>query len=409
MWAKEKRNRSMGSGLTVRNPERARAGMGGTDSSQNSPRRHYPDRVKGSLSAPPRRMGTPVLKARIKPQGATLAKAKPGENSRSGNLVRVNAFPSNSFQPHKELKGLIDMVVASLCFTGMGACVYSITLMEPWVEAPVVSLIRAAVNLVMLLIPALLDRRAQALFGDGRPSLWLRGLFGGTSLILSFASIQRIGPGESGFLTSSSAIFVAALGPWVLHQKNCWSDWVAILTAFGGLYLLVDPSMTDPDLSGRLMGLLAGFLAALAYLMVSRSARSNPPSIVVFYFAFIALLLHLAWFSLTGIHWPKSLEVWAMTLGAGLLGSIAQFFLTRAYQRAPAARVSQIGYLTPVLGMVLSIFLFHRTPETMALVGCGLILGAGVLLPVLRAHSAQQRPLSATSGHRQGWRRSGRR
>jgi drug/metabolite transporter (DMT)-like permease len=329
------------------------------------------------------------------------------------NLTLVNTRKRQSTPSHArfslELLGLLDMVVACLCFTGMGACVFSITLIEPAVEAPVVSLIRAAVNLVMLLIPALMHRRALALFGDARPSLWLRGFFGGTSLILSFASIQRIGPGESGFLTSSSGIFVAALGPFVLHQKNRWFDWLAILTAFAGLYLLVDPSPKDPDLTGRLMGLLAGFLAALAYLMVSRSARSNTPSTVVFYFAFIALLLHILWFTFTGIHWPTSVEVWALTFSAGLLGSIAQFFLTRAYQRAPAARVSQVGYLTPVLGMILSIYGFDRTPPALALMGCGLILGAGVILPILRAGNAARGTLKPASARKRGSRRSGRR
>jgi drug/metabolite transporter (DMT)-like permease len=319
-----------------------------------------------------------------------------------------NRLPDPDRHPD-ELWGLLDMVTACLCFTGMGACVFEITRIEPAVEAPVVSLIRVAVNLVTLLIPALLERRVFGLFGDGRPSLWLRGLFGGTSLILSFASIQRIGPGESGFLTSSSAIFVAALSPWVLHQKNRGSDWIAILIAFFGLYLLVDPSPVTRDLEGRLMGLIAGLLAAFAYLMVSRSGRSNPPSTVVFYFALIALLLHALWFGTRGIPWPMTLSGWTLTLGSGLLGSIAQFFLTRAYQRAPAARVSAVGYLTPVLGLALSIFFFDRIPEPQALGGCVLILGAGVVLPLLKARAAALPSPRRASSRRRGSRRSGRR
>ena len=292
--------------------------------------------------------------------------------------------------PPNELMGLIDMITASLCFAFMGACVFSVSLLEPPVEAPVVSLIRVAVNLMTLLLPALITGRVAQLLGDARPSLWLRGLFGGTSLILSFASIHRIGPGESAFLTSSSGIFVAVLSPWVLHQKNRWTDWLAIVTAFGGLYLLVMPGELTDDLIGRLMGLFAGFLAALAYLMVSRSGQTNSPTTVVFYFAFIALLIHLAWFMSVGIRWPVSLSGWLLTLGAGLLGSVAQFFLTRAYQRAPAARVSAVGFLTPVLGLVISIFWFGKQPVPSAIVGCGLILTAGILLPLLKAHSEAQ-------------------
>lgn len=310
--------------------------------------------------------------------------------------IKNQPYPSSHRPPLSlEVRGLLDMVGASLFFAAMGACVFGVSLIAPSVDAPAISLIRVAVNLITLLIPALIKNQLVELFGDARPSLWLRGLFGGTSLILSFASIHRIGPGESSFLTSSSGIFVAALSPWVLQQRNRWLDWMSILVAFGGLYLLMAPGSFLPDLEGRMMGLMAGVLAALAYLMVSRSGRTNSPSTIVFYFAFIGLFLHLFWFMIAGITWPNNVTGWSLTLCAGLLGSIAQIFLTRAYQSAPAARVSAIGFLTPVLSLALSIFWFGKYPEPRALVGCSLVLLAGVLLPLLRARAITQQPFNS--------------
>ena len=319
----------------------------------------------------------------------------------------------------KEALGLLDMVMASLLFAAMGACVFKVSQLAIPLAAPVVSFIRVAVNLGIVSIPALIGGNLRSLFGDLRPSLWLRGLFGGTSLMLSFLSIQRIGPGESAFLTATSGVFVAAMGPWVLKQKNRWTDWLAILGAFSGLYLLIAPGEVQADSWGRIMGLVSGFLAALAYLMVSRAGQSNRPTTIVFYFSLIGFLIHAVWFDVVGLELPSSIEAWALALGAGLLGSVAQFFLTRAYQRAPAAKVSAMGFLSPVLSLWVSVAFFEKQPSERALWGCFLILLAGVLLPFVRllreargvsgpnrlkAHGRRGR----ISARKPRWRRSGR-
>ena len=295
--------------------------------------------------------------------------------------------------PRQTLRGLSCMLIASGLFALMASCVFAASRTDPPVAAAMVSFIRVSVNLLILLLPALASRRVPALFGDYRLSLWLRGLFGGVSLILSFASIQRIGPGESAFLWSSSGIFVAALGPWILSQRSRGLDWLAILGACSGLALLLRPNLAvDTDLIGRVMGLGSGFLAALAYLMIARAGRSNPPQTVVFYFCLVSLGVHALWFAVEGFHLPASPEAWAWTLAAGLAGSVAQFYLTRAYQLAPATLVSAVGYAAPVMSLGLGIVLFGRVPDTTALLGCGLVLLSGVALPFL---SARRQPVDA--------------
>lgn len=282
-----------------------------------------------------------------------------------------------------EFRGLLDMLVACLLFSAMSLCVFALSRDPEPVDAPVVGLIRVSVNLVLVLMHALPRGECRLLWGDMRPALWLRGFFGGASLLLSFLSIERIGPGESGFLTATSGLFIAILSPMLTGHSQKLLDWVAISGGLIGLYLLMQPGSGSEDLSGRWMGLCSGFLAALAYLMVSRSARSNPPLTVVFYFCLLALLIHFLWLTQTALGWPKNPRHFLMAVGAGLLGSLAQFFLTRAYQRASAVRVSAIGYLAPLLSLGLSSWVFGIRPGQEALVGSAMILLAGVLLPLV--------------------------
>lgn len=276
------------------------------------------------------------------------------------------------------------MLLACLLFSLMNACVYATRLFDPDMPAAMVSFVRVFSNLLILVMPAMMRKKLKALCGDGRPSLWLRGLFGSMALMLSFAAITRIGPGESAFLTASSGVFVALLGPWVLGQKNSWLAWLAILGSLFGVALLFKPDAHSNDLLGRSMALSAGLLSALAYLMVARAGRSNSPQSVIFYFCLVAILLHCVYFANYGMQTPREAETWGLLLLIGVLGSGAQFCMTRAYQAAPAALVSAVGYLVPVLSLIWGIVFFAQLPGQNALLGSLLIVVFGVILPFIR-------------------------
>lgn len=276
------------------------------------------------------------------------------------------------------------MLVACLLFSLMNTSVYAISRVDGTIDGCVISFVRILCNLAILATPVMLRNDVPSLFGDLRPSLWLRGLFGASALMLSFVAIQRIGPGESAFLTASNGVFIALLSPLVLKQKNTWLGWLAILGSFTGVSMLFAPGEADADSVGRTMALGSGFLSALAYLMVARAGRSNSPATVIFYFCLMALVLHALYFAVYGFRLPEQLPVWGWLFFTGVVGSGAQHFMTRAYQRAPAAAVGAVGYFAPVLSLAWGALVFAQIPGQSALLGSLLIFLFGVILPFLR-------------------------
>lgn len=296
--------------------------------------------------------------------------------------------------PHKErrdparqmphpARGILSMLAASLLFSMMNACVYAASQADPGLSSTVISFIRLLVNLGLLIVPALFRREVGQLFGDRRPALWLRGLFGAGALMLSFAAIQRIGPGESAFINASSGVFVALLSPLFLGQRARLPVWLAIGGSLIGLALLLKPRLDASDQFGRALALCSAWLAAIAYLMIARSGRSNRPMTIVFYFCLVGTLLHLAYFAWADPDWPTNRAAWAWAIGSGVTASGAQLYMTRAYQHAPAAVLSAVGYTAPVFSLGWSLWLFGQIPDQTALLGCALILGCSMMLPFL--------------------------
>ena len=279
------------------------------------------------------------------------------------------------------------MLFSCALFAGMGASVYRVQLDEPDASPLTMSLIRVAVNLAFVVGIAWGTGKLSDIKGDGRVSLWLRGFFGSTALILSFFAIRAIGIGEASFLHASNGVFVALLSPFVLRQPNSPKAWFAILGALVGLYLLIQPRFTDDHPYGRYLALIAGFLAALAYLMIARAGRSNSAASVVFYFCVVGMLVHGAAMLILPVEWPVKRASYGWLLSAGLCASFAQEFLTRAYQMAPAALNAAVSYMIPVINMALSVLLFQLVPDTKAWIGAFIVLVAGVALPFLRMPS----------------------
>jgi S-adenosylmethionine uptake transporter len=282
-------------------------------------------------------------------------------------------------------KGVMFQFVASLMFALMSACVYAAHLSAPDSSSLLVSFVRALVNLILIVIPAFLHSRDwHVLIGDGRKELWLRGFFGGGSLILSFAGTQAIGMAESGFLHASNAFFVAALAPFLLGQRNSPSIWITLLISAAGMYLLLEPRFDDAHHLGRAAAFTSGFMAAVAYVMIARAGKSNSPTTIVFYFTLVATLLHVVLLPFDHSPIPNNLDFWALAIAAGAFATFAQYFMTRAYQLSPAVINAIVGYASPVFGLLLSILLFGKHPDGKALIGAVIIIGCGMALPLIR-------------------------
>lgn len=307
------------------------------------------------------------------------------------------------------------MVMASVFFSLMGAMVNYAQIREPHGSPLVASFVRLVVNILVIAGTAWFAGGLRTLPGDRRPSLWARGFFGALSLIFVMYGIHAIGVGETSFLHASNSIFIAALSPFVLRQANSRLAWVAIAGATIGLWFLAQPRFEDQSPAGRLVALLSGVWAAIAYLMIARAGRSNSSNTVIFYLCAVGLALHLSIFAgnLAGIPapdgsaeivWPEHRATYGFLVGAGVMASVAQFFLTAAYQSAPAALNAAVSYLTPVLNLGWSVFAFGQHPDGLALAGALMVLVCGVALPVLgvsarkktkQAHYAEARNAEA--------------
>jgi drug/metabolite transporter (DMT)-like permease len=127
-----------------------------------------------------------------------------------------------------------------------------------------------------------------------------------------------------------------------------------------------------------LVGLSAAVLAALAQVGIRRLAATEPVIRIVFYFALIATSASAL--PLAGTWRNPSREAWLALLFVGLSATVAQFFLTSAYQFAPAAQIGPFIYFGVVFAGILDWVAWQNLPEPTFLGGAALVVFAAVLM-----------------------------
>ena len=282
------------------------------------------------------------------------------------------------------------MVLATLLFAAMGVCVKFAS--HDFGTAAVVSA-RGTVGAVIMLIVA----RATATSLRTRvPLLHVRrGLAGVFALSMWFYSMAQLPLATSVTLNYMSSVWMAVFlllqaallgGPRIDRRLI-----VAIAVGFGGVALVLHPTLNEDQIWAGLIGLASGMLSAMAYLQVTALGKAGEPEIrVVFYFSLMGSLMGAAtWLLLPGQINPTPLaEIptasWLALFGVGVFATMAQLLMTRAYARGSTLVNANLQYLGIVHAGLLGTVLFGETLGLDALLGMALIVGSGMVAARLK-------------------------
>ena len=223
----------------------------------------------------------------------------------------------------------------------------------------------------------------------GRPfTLIFRGIIGTIALLTFFYTISATSLSSAIVYAKTEPIFTALLAFFLLGEKLKARALFAILIGFVGVGIL---SGLHFDYL-HIMGILTGFLSALAYTSVrSLKAYYDARTVVLSFMIFgviipIILMIGAEFytsevlaFALSPFTMPHGTD-WIWITLMGLAAAYGQLFMTRAYFYAKAGFVSTISYSVVLFASLYGIILGDVLPTAMVLAGAILIVLSGVLL-----------------------------
>jgi len=234
------------------------------------------------------------------------------------------------------------------------------------------------------------------------PVPWMhawRTVIGVFSLSTWFYAIAHLPLATAMTLNYMSGIWVAAfiVGGGILYgqaQKQ-GSLLLTVLIGFAGVVLMLRPTLEQNQLFAGLIGLLSGMGASLAYLQVTALGKvGEPEGRTVFYFSAGTTLVGLAGVAYAGFT-PWSAVSWQATawlIPIGVLASLGQWCMTRAYSRGSTLLVANLQYAGIVFAALYSLLLLGDQIPWLGWAGMALIVASGLAATVLRTRTIPNTP-----------------
>ncbi len=201
-------------------------------------------------------------------------------------------------------------------------------------------------------------------------------------------------------LNYMSGVWVAAfvIGGALLYGKSPTRQgplMATVLAGFAGVVMMLRPTLDQNQLFAGLVGLLSGLGASLAYLQVTALGKvGEPEGRTVFYFSIGTTLVGLVGVLVSGFT-PWSGVSWqaaAWLIPIGVLASLGQWCMTRAFSRGATLLVANLQYVGIVFAAFYSLLLFGDQIDPMAWAGMVVIVASGVAATVLRTRVLPDTP-----------------
>jgi S-adenosylmethionine uptake transporter len=227
-----------------------------------------------------------------------------------------------------------------------------------------------------------------------------RSIVGVISLTAWFYAIAALPLATAMTLNYMSSVWIATflLGGALLVQgrntpiRQQGPLFLTVLAGFGGVAMMLRPTLNDYQVLGALVGLLSGIFAAFAYLQVAALSRAGEPeSRTVFYFSIGAVLAGALGMVFTGVsawQWPSAL--WLLPIG--LLAVLGQLCMTRAYSRGATMVVASLQYSGIVFAGLYGLVVFGDQLPLIGWLGMALIIVSGITATVLRTRAVPNAP-----------------
>lgn len=235
--------------------------------------------------------------------------------------------------------------------------------------------------LLSLIVATILGVKLVAI---GPRALWLRSIAGSCSMLSTFYALGNLNASEVLTLTNTFPVWVALLSWPMAGEKPTGGVWVAVCISVVGVALAVYPpeqvnSTSRPFLLlPALVAVAASVFTALAMLGLNRLRAIAPMAVVVHFSAVSVVFCSLAFVLFPLREGPNpfaSADMTARLLGVGVAATIGQVFLTLAFSRGTATKISVVGLSQVAMVMGFEAIAGWKVFTPMNLLGTLLILG----------------------------------
>ena len=205
-----------------------------------------------------------------------------------------------------------------------------------------------------------------------RPILHIKRCLAGLIAIVSiFVALRNLPLATVVSISFASPIFTTIFSIFLLNEKVGFYRWLAVFVGFIGIIIISEPGFSSLNIY-YIYPII--FCLGLSYVAIAirKLSSTEPVWLISFFFSFSILIF--SFFSLYQKWIMPSLIDLILLSSIGILGGIANLWLSQSYKFSEVSLVSPLKYLALVFAIVFGYFVWDEIPTIKTLMGALLVI-----------------------------------
>ena len=205
-----------------------------------------------------------------------------------------------------------------------------------------------------------------------RPILhFKRCLAGLIALVSIFIALRNLPLATVVSITFAAPIFTTIFSIFLLNEKVGLYRWLAVLVGFVGIIIISEPGFSSLNLY-YIYPII--FCLGLSYVAIAirKLSYTEPVWLISFFFSFSIMLLSFLSFYQNWVL-PSLIDLFLLSM-IGILGGLANLWLSQSYKLSEVSLVTPLKYLALVFAIIFGYFIWHEIPTSKTLFGAALVI-----------------------------------
>ncbi len=197
------------------------------------------------------------------------------------------------------------------------------------------------------------------------------------AIVAIFIALRKLPLATVVSISFAAPIFTTILSIFLLSEKVGKYRWAAVLVGFIGILIISEPGFSSLNLY-YLYPIV--FCLGLSYVAIAikQLSSSEPVWLISFYFSLSIMILsfftiHQGWIL------PSIKDLFLLSL-LGILGGLANLWLTQSYKFSDVSLVTPLKYLALVFAIIFGYIFWNETPSLKTLFGSLLVIISSIII-----------------------------
>ncbi len=211
-----------------------------------------------------------------------------------------------------------------------------------------------------------------------RPFLhFKRCLAGLIALVSIFVALRNLPLATVVSISFAAPIFITIFSIFLLKEKVGIYRWLAVLVGFVGIIFITEPGFSSLNLY-YVYPII--FCLGLSYVAIAirKLSSTEPAWLISFFFSFSIMLLSFLSFY-QGWILPSLVDLFLLSM-VGILGGLANLWLSQSYKYSEVSLVSPLKYLGLVFAIIFGYFIWNEIPTIKTLLGAFLVIVSSIII-----------------------------